>query len=81
MSTQINTEVLEDKAFKLAEPVAQSLGLELVDVEYTSEDGRKILRVTIDKPEGITLDDCADLSRELSTIFDIDDIVPDHYNL
>ncbi len=81
MSTQINTDVLEDKAFKLAEPVAHGLGLELVDVEYTSEDGRKILRVTIDKPEGITLENCADLSHELSTIFDVDDIVPDHYNL
>ncbi len=81
MSTQVNTDVLEDKAFKLAEPVAQGLGLELVDVEYTSEDGRKILRVTIDTPEGITLENCADLSHELSTIFDVDDIVPDHYNL
>lgn len=81
MSTQVSTDVLEDKAFELAEPVAQGLGLELVDVEYTSEDGQKILRVTIDKPEGINHEDCAGVSRELSTIFDVEDIVPDHYSL
>ncbi len=81
MSREVGTEGLEDKAFTLAEPVVEGLGLELADVEYTTEDGRKILRVTIDKTEGITLDDCAGVSRELSTLFDIDDIVPDHYSL
>ncbi len=81
LSREVGTEGLEDKAFTLAEPVVEGLGLELADVEYTTEDGRKILRVTIDKTEGITLDDCAGVSRELSTLFDIDDIVPDHYSL
>ncbi|VAW37503.1 Bacterial ribosome SSU maturation protein RimP [hydrothermal vent metagenome] len=81
MSRQVSIEGLEDKAFTLAAPVVEGLGLVLADVEYTTEDGRKILRVTIDKPEGITLDDCAGVSRELSTLFDVDDIVPDHYSL
>ncbi|VAV82618.1 Bacterial ribosome SSU maturation protein RimP [hydrothermal vent metagenome] len=81
MSIEVSTEGLEDKAFTLAAPVVEGLGLELADVEFTTEDSRKILRVTIDKPEGITLDDCAEVSRELSTLFDIDDIVPDHYSL
>ena len=81
MGIDLDIEGLEDKAFSLAEPAANGLGLDLIDVEYTSEDNIKILRVTIDKSEGINLEDCADLSRELSTIFDVDDIVPDAYSL
>jgi len=81
LSTHIGQDGLEDKVEALAAPVVESMGLELADVEYVTEEGRKILRVTIDKAEGVTLDDCADLSRELSTLFDVDDVVPEHYSL
>lgn len=81
MTTPESNDVLEDKVEALVLPVVEALGLELVDVEYVTEDGRKILRVTIEKAEGISLDDCTDVSRELSTVFDVDDVVPERYAL
>lgn len=72
---------LEDKIKTLAEPVAQSLGLELVDVTYTTEHGKRILRIFIDKQGGVTLNDCSDLSRELSTVLDVEDPIPQSYVL
>ncbi|MBR7098217.1 MAG: ribosome maturation factor RimP, partial [Clostridia bacterium] len=43
---------------KLAEPIAESLGYELWDVEYVKEGADYYLRITIDSSEGITIDDC-----------------------
>lgn len=77
----MKVEGLEEKIRQLAEPVASALGLELVDVVYTSEYGRKILRIFIDKPGGVTVDDCSDVSRELSTILDVEDPIPQRYTL
>jgi ribosome maturation factor RimP len=81
LDTLVGTDVVEDKVVALALPVVEALGLELADVEYVTEEGQQILRVTINKVEGITVDDCADVSHELSTIFDVDDIVPQRYTL
>lgn len=74
-------EEIEGRIRPLAEPVAEGLGVELVAVDYTSEHGRKILRVYIDKPGGITVDDCEKLSRELGTVLDVEDPIPQSYNL
>ncbi len=61
--------------------MAGGLGLELVDVLYTTEHGRRILRIFIDKPGGVTIDDCSDLSRELGTVLDVEDPIPQSYTL
>lgn len=74
-------EGLEEKIKALAEPVAAALGLELVDLEYKMEHGKWVLRIFIDKPGGVTLDDCSDLSRELSTTLDVEDPIPQSYTL
>jgi ribosome maturation factor RimP len=66
---------------ELATPLLQSLGLELVELEYRKEGQGMVLRLFIDKPGGVTLDDCADVSRELSEILDVEDIVHCHYSL
>lgn len=66
---------------ELALPLLDSLGIELVELEYRKEGHGMVLRLYIDKPEGITLDDCADVSRELSEILDVEDVVHCHYNL
>lgn len=62
--------------FELAEPQCQFDGLELVHVELQGEPGGKILRLYIDKPGGVTLDDCIQLSRSLGDLLDVnlDDI-------
>jgi ribosome maturation factor RimP len=77
----LRIEGLEDRIKGLAEPVAEGLGLELVDVVYATEYGKRILRVFIDKPGGVTIDDCSDLSRELSTVLDVEDPIPQSYTL
>ncbi len=68
----------------LVEPVVTGQGYELVDVEFKNELGAWILRVYIDNPRaegGIGLDDCAAVSRELSAVLDVDDVIPSHYSL
>jgi ribosome maturation factor RimP len=55
--------------------------LELVDIEYRREGRGKVLRIYIDKEGGVTVDDCAKVSRELGTLLDIHDIFIGPYDL
>jgi len=77
----LKTESLDGKIRSLAQPVVEGLGMELVDVAIVTDHGRRVLRVTIDKPGGVTVDDCGDVSRELGTILDVEDPIPQSYSL
>ena len=66
---------------KLFEPGVQALGCELVDVEYAADGGRNVLRVYIDRPEGITVDYCAKVRRQVSAVLDVEDPIPEGYTL
>ncbi len=77
----MKVEGLEDKLRSLAEPLLTDLGFELVDVVFATEYGRKVLRFFIDKPGGVTIDDCTQASRELSTLLDVQDPIPQRYTL
>ncbi len=59
------------KANQLVEPVCDAEGMELVHTEYQMEPGGKVLRLYIDKPDGISLDDCVAISRQVSDLLDI----------
>ncbi len=59
------------QARNLAEPLCESEGLELVHVEFRSETGGKVLRLYIDKPGGVTLKDCTDISRQIGDLLDV----------
>jgi ribosome maturation factor RimP len=65
-----------DRVREIAERVAASSGLEVVEVEVRGGGKSRMLRVTIDKPSGVTHEDCANLSRELGTILDVEDAMP-----
>jgi ribosome maturation factor RimP len=65
-----------DHVRAIAERVATSLGLEVVEVEMRGGGKSRMLRIFIDKPAGVTHEDCANLSREVSTILDVEDAVP-----
>ena len=65
-----------DKVRDIVERVARDYGLEVVDVEFRGGGKARMLRITIDKPEGITHDDCSHVSNEVSTILDVEDAVP-----
>ena len=72
-------ESYEQKTESLLEPIITRYGFELVDVEYIKEGGQWYLRVYIDKPGGITVDDCEAVSREFSDILDEKDYIEDSY--
>ena len=65
-----------EKIREIAGRVAASGGLELWDVELKGSGTARTLRIFIDRPEGVTHQDCAAFSREVATIFDVEDAVP-----
>ena len=65
-----------DHVRAIADRVAASLGVEIVEIELRGGGKARMLRIFIDKPEGVTHEDCAKLSREISTIFDVEDAIP-----
>lgn len=69
----------EERTERLILPVLEPLGFELVDVEYVKEGSDYILRAYIDKPGGITINDCVDVSRTMNEILDREDFVEDAY--
>jgi ribosome maturation factor RimP len=62
---------------ELATKVAESIGLELVDVEIFRAGKRRVLRVYIGKRDGVNVDDCARVSRDLGTLLDADNVMQD----
>jgi ribosome maturation factor RimP len=73
-------EHIRAQVWPLAESLCDSEGLELVQLEYRREPGGRILRLFIDKPGGVTLEDCAAVSRELGDLLDVhlSDLGPYH---
>lgn len=65
----------------LALPILDSMGIELVDIEFGKAGRDAVLRLFIDKEGGIMLDDCADVSRELSMVLDVEDVIACNYSL
>ena len=60
-----------ERVREIAEPLCASEGMELVHIEYRRESSGVILRLFIDRPGGVTLDDCTDISRQLDDLLDI----------
>jgi len=75
------TEKIIKKVKKLVMPILGDEGLELVDVEFQREKQGWVLRVYIDKPGGVTLDDCTDISYQLSAVLDVEDLIDTSYTL
>ena len=72
-------EIYEQKAEALLEPIVAEHNFELVDVEYVKEGSNFYLRAYIDKPEGITVDDCEVVSRAFSQKLDEEDFIDEAY--
>ncbi|MCX7951804.1 MAG: ribosome maturation factor RimP [Clostridiales bacterium] len=69
---------IENSVEKIAKPIVEDNGCDFIDVEFLKEFGEWYLRVYIDKEEGVTLDDCAKISRRLSD--ELDNIDPIDYS-
>ena len=70
-----------DELAKLLEPTVERLGYELADLEVRLGSKGGMVRVFIDKPEGIDLEDCEKVSLAVSALLDVEDPVPGNYNL
>ncbi len=66
---------------ELLEPILHEHNLELFDIEYKGANRKGVLRVFIDKEQGVTIDDCAEVSRELGTLLDVHEVIPGSYTL
>ncbi len=74
-------EDLLEKIRSLVYPVVEDFKLELVDLEYKQEGRNMILRIYIDKEGGVTLDDCAKVSREIGDLLEVEDAIQGNYHL
>ena len=74
-------ETYESKTEQLLSPIAEKYGVEIYDVEYVKEGSDWYLRAYIDKPEGVNIVDCENVSRALSDALDVEDYIPDAYIL
>ena len=65
----------------LLEPSIEALGYELIELELRTGGRNGLMRLFIDAPEGIGLDDCEAVSRQVSAVLDVEDPIPGHYTL
>ncbi len=72
---------MRERLLEIIEPAVTSLGYELVEVEFNSRGRGGTLRVFIDNEAGITLDDCAKASHQISGVLDVEDPIPGAYDL
>src|SRR6266536_4873995 len=69
-------ETVASKIEEIAQRVAQSEGIEVVDVEVKGGGNNRFVRISIDKPAGVTHADCELISQQVGTILDVEDVVP-----
>lgn len=72
---------LTEKVKEIALQIVEEEGLELVHVEIVGLSRKPIVRIYIDKPEGVTLDDCANVSRKVGSVLDREDFITTSYLL
>ncbi len=77
----MNPESIEARVQAIAETVAIDHGLELVHAEVVGPQNKPIVRVYIDKPNGVTHEDCAEVSLHMGTILDVEDFIHSSYTL
>jgi len=76
-----NIDELGDKIKKIIEPVINTGGIELYDIEFNRMRGKGLLRVFIEKEGGVTIEDCGRISREIEAVLDVEDPIPFSYVL
>jgi ribosome maturation factor RimP len=72
---------LNETLIRLIEPLLGNLGFELVNLEFSGGHGTGMLRIFIDRTEGVGIEDCEHVSREVSALLDVHDPIPTAYRL
>ena len=73
---QLNREAVIAQVTEIAERVGRSEGIDIVEVEFLGGGGSRMLRIYIDKPEGVSHGDCEMVSHQVGTILDVEDVIP-----
>jgi len=76
----VDSREVSSKVKELIVPIVEGLGYRLFDVEFKPERGW-VLRIIIDKPGGVTIKDCEEVSKRVSPMLDVEDIIPFSYTL
>lgn len=71
----------EEQLHALIKPVVEGLGLELWGLEYNSHGKKPVVRIYIDAEKGVSVDHCAKVSRQVSSVFDVEDPITSEYTL
>jgi ribosome maturation factor RimP len=79
--TAIAPEPIAERARSVLEPVLERDGFELVEVEWLREGPSWVLRLYVDRPGGVTIDHCQEVSRTVETILDVEDFIEPAYSL
>jgi len=67
--------------WELFEPVVKGMGFDLIEIEHFPNPKHGVLRLYIDKPEGVVIEDCSDVSRQISALIDVEEPVSGQFNL
>ncbi len=73
---ELNRDAIVIRITEIADRIGQSLGLEIVEVQLLGGGAARTLRIFIDKPEGVTHEDCENISRQVGTVLDEEDVLP-----
>jgi ribosome maturation factor RimP len=74
-------EKLSQEVRQVIEPILESQGFELVDLEYQRESQGWVLRIYLDREGGVSLEDCAGVSHEVGAVLEVKDLIPSAYIL
>ncbi|MCX5905767.1 MAG: ribosome maturation factor, partial [Deltaproteobacteria bacterium] len=77
----MKSEKLIREITEIVEPILMSQGIELVDLEYQREAQGWVLRVTIDREGGVTVENCTQVSGEVGVVLEVRDVIPNAYVL
>jgi len=81
VSAEEKNEAVVARVWAHAGPLLADMGMELVEVEFRRESGGWVLRLYIDRDGGVSVEDCAQVSREVSVFLDVEDMIDHAYNL
>lgn len=73
--------MMQDELIQLLTPTITDMGYELWGCEYLSQGRHSLLRIYIDKPDGIGIEHCQEVSRQVSALLDVEDPIPGNYSL
>lgn len=73
--------MMQDELVQLFLPTISDMGYELWGCEYLSQGKHSLLRIYIDKPDGIGIEDCQEVSKQVSALLDVEDPIPGNYSL